>query len=136
MSRKRFKIPLDTLGNPLPPPVASNSICKIPSRDWGRWWEKYYSDTLPEEKDCCVCGYWFETRLLTALDTDLVDPTVQRQYLNGMMTKNIFLCPACRKRCLSCNRCIPEAQKSHFNNICRKCFTETGAKKKQKPSGR
>jgi hypothetical protein len=139
MSRKRFKVPLDTLGHPLPPPVTSNATCKIPSREWGKWWEKYYTNTLPEEKDCCVCGYWFETKLLTALDTELVEHTVQRQYLNGMMTKNIFLCPGCRKKCFSCSQFIPEAQKTLFNNHCRKCFLASGAeksRKKQKPSGR
>ncbi len=132
MSREIPQIPLDTLGHPLPPPVPSNTICKIPSKDWGKWWVKYYTNSLPEELACCVCGFSFETWQVTALDTELVDATVQRQYLNGMMTKSLFLCPSCRRKCESCSNAIPEAQKKLFTGLCQKCNASTVDTKKRK----
>ena len=116
-----YTIPLDTLGHPLPPPVPSNTICKIPSSEWGKWWVKYYTNTLPEDRSCCVCGFSFETWQATALSTELVDDKVQRQYLNGMMTDTLFLCSGCRKKCDSCDTFIPEAQKRLFEGFCKKC---------------
>jgi hypothetical protein len=134
MSTKPFKIPLDTLGHPLPPPVPSNTVCKIPRRDWGKWWLKYFNNTLPEEQGCCVCGYSFESWQLTTLDTELVDLKVQRQYLNGMMSKNLFLCPSCRRKCSRCERPVPEAQKKLFRDLCQKCHGGEAAAKKHKPA--
>ena len=132
------QVPLDTLGHPLPPPVPSNTICKIPKREWRQWWVKYHTNTLPEERGCCVCGYSFEARQLTALDTDLVHSNVQRQYLNGMMTKDLFLCNSCRRKCDRCSAIVPEAQKKLFKGLCQKCNVASGAKKpkKHRPSGR
>ncbi len=133
-----FQIPLDTLGHPLPPPVPSNTICRIPKRKWGDWWVRYYTHTLPEEKGCCVCGFSFEKWQLTALNTDLVDANIQKQYLNGMMCKDLFMCPICRRKCDRCSAPIPEAQKKLFQGHCSKCHAASGVKKpkKNKPSGR
>ena len=31
-------IPLDTLGNPLPPPVPSGTVARIPPSEWHEYW--------------------------------------------------------------------------------------------------
>jgi hypothetical protein len=123
MAKRKYAVPLDTLGHPLPPPVPSYTTCKIPRRGWAKWWHDFYNDRLPEDKDCCVCGFWFTLDMLTALNTELVEPRIQRQYLNSMMLKNIFMCKDCRKKCNGCNRYIPNAQKTRFNNLCHECHT-------------
>ena len=138
MNNAKYTIPRDTLGNPLPPPVPRDTICKVPKSKWTEWWHRYYTNTLPEDRDCCVCGFTFEMTLLTPLNAKLlVDPGIQRQYLNNMMIPNIFLCMSCKKKCESCSRYIPNAQKIHFQNLCQQCYTCTvkcKAKKKKTPS--
>ncbi len=118
-----YQIPLDTLGHPLPPPVPSNTICRIPRSKWRKWWIQYYTNTLPEDRDCCSCGVTFEMNELTALNAKLlVDGGVQRQYLNNMGLANIFLCKGCRKKCEKCTRFIPDAQKKQFLGLCQECY--------------
>ena len=130
--KQSMSIPLDTLGHPLPPPVPSMTICKIPRKKWGQWWLQHASNTLPIEKECCVCGFSFEMWQLTALDTALVHANVQRQYLNGMMTKNLFACWACKRKCDRCSRPVPEAQKKLFSGLCQECCGEEKTPKTQK----
>ncbi len=52
-------VPLDTLGHPLPPPARAEQVCKVPKKDWGKWWTGYFNDTLERELDCSVCGLHF-----------------------------------------------------------------------------
>lgn len=137
MKRKKYEIPLDTLGHPLPPPVPSDTICRIPKSRWAGWWHRFYNNKLPEDRDCCVCGFTFEMKLLTPLNAKLlVDPGIQRQYLNSMMLPKIFLCAGCRKKCESCSQYIPNAQRTHFENLCQECYTSTNTSKKRKTPSR
>lgn len=127
MKKRNAKIPLDTLGNPLPPPVPSYTICKIPQKKWGQWWIQHFTHTLPEENPCCVCGFSFEVWQLGVLDTDLVEINVQRQYLNGMTSSKIYICGNCKRKCDKCSKIVPEAQKKLFTGLCMACHAVTKA---------
>jgi len=40
-------IPLDTLGNPMPPPVPAGFISRMPPKDFGNYWLRFASETPP-----------------------------------------------------------------------------------------
>ena len=41
MARMRATVPLDTLGNPMPPPVPSGFISRLPPDDFRAYWGRF-----------------------------------------------------------------------------------------------
>jgi hypothetical protein len=128
------RVPLDTLGHPLPPPVRAEHVCKIHREDWGKWWTNYFNDTLERELDCCVCGLHFTLRCLIPLDRALLDPDVQRRVLNTT-APGVRVCRGCRAACWMCDRLIVNAQKQKHGGMCMECLGRRSAKKRKAPSG-
>ena len=95
------RVPLDTLGHPLPRPVSAEQVCKIPKKDWGNWWTSYFNNMLERELDCSVCGLHFTLKRLTPLERELLDQDVQRRVLNTP-AQNVRVCRGCRAACDVC----------------------------------
>ena len=136
-SERIYKIPLDTLGHPLPPPVRPEHICRIPQKDWGNWWTRFHNDTLENELDCSVCGLHFPEPSLLPLEREIIDSTIQKRVLNTTATK-VRICRGCKAACGMCGRTIISEQKKKFNGICQACIEEERItqKKRKAPSRR
>ena len=131
------QIPLDTLGHPLPPPVRPEHICRIPKRDWGKWWTRYYNDTLDKELDCSVCGLSFPEPTLIPLDRAILDPAIQKRALNTTGDR-VRVCRGCKAVCSRCGGTIISAQKQKYEGLCQvcvHCVRENKTKKRKTPSG-
>ena len=129
------RVPLDTLGHPLPPPVRAEHVCKVPKKDWGKWWTGYFNDTLERELDCSVCGLHFTPKGLTPLERGLLDSDVQRRVLNTP-APTVRVCRGCRAACGVCERPIVNAQKQKHEGRCMECLERQSAKKRKAvPSG-
>ena len=113
-------VPLDTLGNALPFPVASGKVCRLKPSEWAGMWTKLALGTLPAEADCSVCGEYFELRDVFPLERRLMHPTVQRQALNTSLTE-ARICGQCKAHCAECRRIVPRAQKKRANDLCQVC---------------
>lgn len=134
-SKKR--IPLDTLGHPMPPPVRAEHICRIPKSKWGEWWIHFHNDTLEKELDCSVCGLNFPETALIPLQRELIELEIQRRVLNTTGSK-VRLCRSCKAACDRCGRSIISEQKKKRNGICQACIEEEKftQRKRKAPSKR
>lgn len=112
------QIPLDTLGHPLPPPVRPEHICRIPKRDWGKWWTRYYNNTLDKELDCSVCGLSFPEPTLIPLDRAILDPAIQKRALNTTGDR-VRVCRGCKSVCSRCGGTIISAQRQSTRDSAR-----------------
>jgi hypothetical protein len=130
------KIPLDTMGHPLPPPVRAEQICRIPRRDWGKWWTQYFDDTLESELDCSVCGLSSPISTLIPLDRATVEIGIQRRVLNTSCN-NVRLCKSCKAVCNVCGRTTLSEHKKKYNGVCQTCIEdkEITQRKRKSPSG-
>ena len=128
-------IPLDTLGHPLPPPVRAEHICRIPRRDWGKWWIRFHNDTLERELDCSVCGLSFPIPALMPLERAIIDPTIQKRVLNTTADK-VRVCRGCKAGCVMCGRTIIAAQKQKYEGFCQVCVEENRIRAKRKAPSR
>lgn len=130
-----IQIHLDTLGHPLPPPVRPEHICRIPKKDWGKWWIRFHNDTLESELDCSVCGLSFPKSALMPLERAVIDPTIQMRVLNTT-GEAARVCRGCRAGCAMCGRTIISAQKQKYEGFCQVCVGENKikAKKRKAPS--
>lgn len=127
-------IPLDTLGHPLPPPVRPEQICKIPKRDWGKWWTQYHNDKLERELDCSVCGLSFPEFTLLPLERAILHPAIQKT-LNTTGDR-VRVCRGCKAACSNCGRTIISTQRQKYEGFCQACIEERRVKKRKAPSGR
>jgi hypothetical protein len=131
------QIPLDTLGNPMPPPVRPEHNCKIHRKEWRRWWTRYYNDELEQELDCNVCGLHFPENALIRLERVGTDPEVQRKVLNTAADQ-VRICRGCKAECGMCGRVTLPAQKKKHSDLCQVCIDvqkSTTKKRKTSPSG-
>ena len=128
-------IPLDTMGHPLPPPVRPEHICKIPKKDWGKWWTRYFNNTLDRELDCSVCGLSFPENALNPLDRAFLHPTIQKTALNATGDR-VRVCRGCKTACSMCGHTIIYAQRQKFEGFCQACVEENRTKKRKAPPGR
>ena len=53
--------PLDTLGNPMPPPAPSIFVCRLPASEWGEYWARSPDGTAPMPYRSFTTGAKFET---------------------------------------------------------------------------
>jgi hypothetical protein len=135
--RHATNIPLDTLGNPLPPPVRSEHICKIPKKEWSKWWINFHNDRLEKELDCNVCGLYIPTSSLIPVERETIDSEIQRKVLNTTAS-NIRICRSCKAGCDLCERTTISAQKKKHSGFCQKCVSTkqtTTKKRKTVPPG-
>jgi len=126
------KVPLDTLGHPLPPPVRAEEVCRIP-KEWRGWWMRYFNDMLEKELDCCVCGLHFPEQKLSPLERPLIDQEVQRRVLNTTGSQ-VRVCSRCQRRCAACERLIVDLQKEKHRSMCMECVKSPALKKRKRTS--
>ena len=125
------KVPLDTLGHPLPPPARAEEVCRIPKKEWRGWWIRYLNDTLEKELDCSVCGLHYPVQKLSPLERPLLDPEVQRRVLNTT-TPQVRICRRCQRRCAACERLIVDLQKERHKDMCMECVKNPTPKKRKR----
>jgi hypothetical protein len=119
-SKRKITVPRDSLGNVLPFPVQSGKICRMKPEEWEGMWIREALGTLPPEFDCSICGEYFQTKEIFALDRKLMHPTVQRMALNTTLTET-RICKECKAHCAECRQIIPRAQKKRANDLCQIC---------------
>lgn len=136
-SEHKKRVPLDTLGHPLPPPVRAEEVCRIPRKLWEKWWIDFYNDKFVKELDCSVCGLSFPEPTLIPLKRAVIDREIQRKVLNTPGS-NVRLCQSCKAACGVCGCAIVTEQKKRHNGVCQACIEEEKLlrKKRKIPSGR
>lgn len=106
-----MRLPVDTLGNPMPTPSKAESV-GLPVSEWEKWWKMFLSGTLPKEYPCCSCGNWFYLSQVTECTRALLNKKSQER-INTTL-EEIYLCRQCKTTCQSCHAPITRFQKEMF----------------------
>ena len=109
-------IPLDTAGQPLPPPCQPEKVCKLEPGHWPEYWEALSAGRLPVPVSCCVCGWWFQAG--EPGDRKLLHRDALAR-LNTTLS-DITFCRGCRAKCPTCELNVSRYQLERFA-ACQMC---------------
>jgi hypothetical protein len=114
------KIPRESNGHCLPPPVPAEQICLIEPHKWEAWWRATIKFTEKQDP-CCVCGAWKPRTSLFTSHIQLVHAEVQRTRLNTRL-EDLFLCRGCKSTCKRCKMVVPRPQTEKRGCLCEICI--------------